>query len=123
MAVDKNRFISKNEITMESSGDIGSSAISVEGSNKHLLLYKQGNIVNIALNVVLTNSLAGNNALIATIPEKFRPKSSQDLTSFSTYNNSYIAATARITSSGEVKTGTGSGTFTGSYRVQDSYFI
>lgn len=75
---------------------------------------KYGRVGIIAGYVYSSSGIAGNNALLATLPDAMRPLTPQTIICGGTYNNNIGMFTCRIDTNGEIYTSTGNARFTGS---------
>lgn len=82
-------------------------------NNYHTYLKKSGKVVSLYIDGTITTALAGTGALIATLPEGFRPKSAfyQLFTARYLTDQYQGAYTVVVNTDGTIKTATGGGTF------------
>lgn len=78
------------------------------------LYSKYGRVGMIGGYVYSSSGIAGNNAVLATLPEEMRPQTTQTIICGGTYNNNVGMFTCKINTSGELYTSTGGSRFTGS---------
>lgn len=75
---------------------------------------KYGRVGMIGGYVYSSNGIAGNGALLATLPDAMRPLTQQTIIVGGTYNNNVGMFTCRIDTTGEIYTSTGGSRFTNS---------
>ena len=73
---------------------------------------KSGNIVAISLNASPTQDLPGQNAVIGTVPEGYRPSADVVCVLYGKYGNNYWAFSGKIKTNGQIVTNTGGSSFT-----------
>lgn len=108
----------------QSTATVSGSAAAASGiSLSTFSVRKAGNVVIIHGTATISGSIAGNLAVVFTLPDGYKPADEIYFNSIATYNGTVQPATFAINPSGQFRTRTGGGTFTGVIYVDCIYAV